>query len=144
MFPAPELDCSDLILKNLGVNTNFTAVSNVPYWILNETAQSKCNSILGPRYLAVPELLISIVRSKPSNRDEASSSAELQYRWAMWMKLHVCTRVRRIPLSKMLHDEVLSTNWRLMAVPTNSPTCRLDSSSARNQPPLELSSVFRV
>jgi len=88
MFPAPEFGCSGLILKNLEVNTNFTAVSNVPYWILNETAQSKYNSILGPRYLAVPELLISILRSKPSNRDEAPSSAELQYTWAMWMKLH--------------------------------------------------------
>jgi hypothetical protein len=144
MFPAPEFGCSVLILKNLEVNTNFTTVSKVPYWILNESVQSKCNSILGPRYLAVLELLISNVRSKPSNREEASVSAELQYRWAMWMKLHVCTRVRSTPFSKMLHEEELSTNWRLMVVFTTSPTCRLDSFSARNQPPLELSSVFRV
>jgi len=46
---------SGLILKNFEINTRFTAVSNVPYRILNETTQSTCNSILGPRYLAVHE-----------------------------------------------------------------------------------------
>jgi len=33
--------------KKIEINTNFTAVSNVLYRILNEITQSKCNSILG-------------------------------------------------------------------------------------------------